>query len=437
MGSLVRKSASRWVSPDAIARRHRLGHNRKKGRIGGMVAAKAWIAGTFDTKGRELFYLRDCLKAQGIASVTVDLSTSAADADRGTDLRPADIAALHPQGPSAIFTGERGSAVAAMAEAFTRFILSREDVGGLVSAGGSGACSLATPAMRALPLGVPKLMVTTMAAGDTRIYVGSSDIALLYPVTDIAGLNRISAVILAKAAGALAGMMKAAPPANLALKPAIGLTMFGVTTPCVQMVTAALEDRYDCIVFHATGAGGRSFEQLAAAGMFSGVIDVTTTEIADEIAGGVLTAGPERLDAFASRAIPYVGSLGAVDMANFFARETVPPALALRQFHVHNANVTLMRTTPVENAAIGAFIAAKLNRMKGPVRFLIPEDGVSALDAPGKPFHDPEAMRALTAALRENFVQSAGHRLISLPLHINDPAFADALVAAFLELQQQ
>ncbi len=237
-----------------------------------MVAAKAYIAGTFDTKGRELFYLRDCLKAQGIASATVDLATSAADADRGTDYKPAAIAALHPQGPSAVFTGERGTAVPAMAEAFTRFILARDDVGGLVSAGGSGACSLATPAMRALPLGVPKLMVTTMAAGDTRIYVGSSDIALLYPVNDIAGLNRISAMILAKAAGALAGMMKAEPPENLALKPAIGLTMFGVTTPCVQMVTAALEDRYDCIVFHATGAGGRSFEQLAAAGMFSGVM---------------------------------------------------------------------------------------------------------------------------------------------------------------------
>jgi uncharacterized protein (UPF0261 family) len=402
-----------------------------------MVAAKAYICGTFDTKGRELFYLRDCLKSQGIAALTVDLSPVDAAADRGTDFKPSDIAALHPHGPSAVFTGERGTAVAAMAEAFTRFIIARDDVGGLVSAGGSGACSLATPAMRALPLGVPKLMVTTMAAGDTRVYVGSSDIALLYPVTDIAGLNRISAVILAKAAGALAGMMKAEPPANLALKPAIGLTMFGVTTPCVQMVTAALEDRYDCIVFHATGAGGRSFEQLAASGMFAGVIDVTTTEIADEIAGGVLTAGPERLDAFAARAIPYVGALGAVDMANFFARDTVPPALAHRHFHIHNANVTLMRTTPVENSAIGAFIGAKLNRMKGPVRFFIPEGGVSALDAPGKPFHDPEAMQALVSALRGNFVETANHRLISLPLHINDPAFAAALVSSFLELQPQ
>ena len=402
-----------------------------------MAAAKAYIAGTFDTKGRELFYLRDCLKAQGIAALTVDLSPADPAADRGTDFKPAGIASLHPQGPSAVFTGERGTAVAAMAEAFTRFILARNDVGGLVSAGGSGACSLATPAMRALPLGLPKLMVTTAASGDTRVYVGSSDIAMLYPVTDIAGLNRISALILAKAAGALAGMMRVTPPSGLALKAAIGLTMFGVTTPCVQMVTAALEDRYDCIVFHATGAGGRSFEQLAAAGMFAGVIDVTTTEIADEIAGGVLSAGPERLDVFAEHAIPYVGSPGAVDMANFFARETVPPALAHRHFHIHNANVTLMRTTPVENAAIGAFIAAKLNQMKGPVRFLIPEGGVSALDAPGRPFHDPEAMQALIAALRGNFVETSAHRLISLPLHINDPAFAAALVKSFLELQSQ
>ncbi|MGE0239293.1 MAG: Tm-1-like ATP-binding domain-containing protein, partial [Parvibaculaceae bacterium] len=272
----------------------------------------AYVAGTFDTKARELLYLRDCLAAEGLPVTTVDLSTSGDGAAGAADIGALSIATYHPMAAQAVFTGERGSAVKAMAEAFVQFIHTRDDLGGIIAAGGSGATALATPAMRALPVGTPKVMVSTVASGDVRPHVGSSDIAMIYPVTDIAGLNRISRRVLANAAGALAGMMRAEPIAGEAEKPAIGLTMFGVTTPCVQQVTRQLEADYDCVVFHATGSGGQSFETLAASGFFAGVLDITTTEIADEIAGGVLSAGPSRLDVFARHAIPYVGSAGAL-----------------------------------------------------------------------------------------------------------------------------
>lgn len=397
---------------------------------------RAYVAGTFDTKARELLYLRDCLKRDGIDTVTVDLSTSGAKNPADADIAATTVATFHPLAAQAVFTGERGSAVARMAEAFAIFARSRDDLGGLISAGGSGATALATPAMRALPVGVAKLMVSTIASGDVRPHVGSSDIAMLYPVTDISGLNRISRTVLANAAGALAGMMRAEPLAGADEKPAIGLTMFGVTTPCVQAVTKLLEDKYDCIVFHATGSGGQSFETLAGSGFFAGVLDITTTEIADELVGGVLSAGSRRLDVFAEHAIPYVGSVGALDMVNFWARDTVPAQFSERQFHIHNANVTLMRTTPEENERAGRFIARKLNRMKGKVRFLLPMKGVSALDEAGKVFFDDAADHALFDAIEQEFEARADHVLIKLPLHINDPHFAEALVTAFREITE-
>jgi uncharacterized protein (UPF0261 family) len=279
--------------------------------------------------------------------------------------------------------------------------------------------------------------VSTIASGDVRPHVGSSDIAMIYPVTDVSGLNRISRRVLANAAGALAGMMRAEPLAAGDEKPAIGLTMFGVTTACVQMVTKALEARYDCLVFHATGSGGQSFETLAGSRLFAGVLDITTTEIADEIAGGVLSAGPSRLDVFAREAIPYVGSVGALDMANFWAMDTVPAALRQRKFHIHNANVTLMRTTPEENERIGRFIADKLNRMRGPVRFLIPLKGVSALDREGQPFFDQKADAALFATIEKDFRASSTRQLVKLDHHINDEAFAGALVASFRDITEK
>jgi uncharacterized protein (UPF0261 family) len=292
--------------------------------------------------------------------------------------------------------------------------------------------------MRRLPIGVPKVMVSSVASGDVKPYVGPSDLCMMYSVTDVAGINRISERVLANAAHALAGMIAygRAADAPSDARPAVGLTMFGNTTPCVQAVVKALEPRYDCLVFHATGTGGQSMEKLADSGLLAGVIDATTTEIADEVAGGVLSAGPERLDAIARARLPYVGSCGALDMVNFWAMETVPAQFRGRRLHRHNANVTLMRTTPEECARIGRFIADKLNRMEGPVRFLIPEGGVSMIDAPGQPFWDPAADRALFDAIVAGVRATSTRRVVRLPHNVNDPEFAAALVAAFDEVMR-
>ncbi|CAB5719836.1 Uncharacterized conserved protein [Delftia tsuruhatensis] len=392
----------------------------------------AYVAGTFDTKGRELHYLRQCLERLGVRVVTVDLSTSGDST--ATDVLPQQVAAHHPQGSPAVFVTDRGRAVAAMAQAFERFVQTRDDLGGLLSAGGSGGTALVAPAMRALPVGCPKLMVSTMASGDVRGYVGASDICMMYSVTDVQGLNRISEKVLANAASAMAGMVGADLPQQQACKPAVGLSMFGVTTPCVQAVASALEPQFDCLVFHATGTGGQSMEKLADSGLLAGVIDVSTTEIADEIVGGVLSAGPGRLDVFARRRLPWVGSVGALDMVNFGAPDTVPPRFAGRLFHVHNPSVTLMRTTARECQAIAEFLARKLNAMQGPVRLLLPEGGISALDQAGAAFHDPEADRALFDGLERHFRPGPDRQLVRLPHHINDPAFAQALVQAWTEV---
>ncbi|MDM0044034.1 Tm-1-like ATP-binding domain-containing protein [Variovorax dokdonensis] len=392
----------------------------------------AYVAGTFDTKGRELAYLRQCLEKLGVRVVTVDLSTSGKPSP--ASVHPREVARHHPGGEAAVFSGDRGSAVTAMAMAFERYVLTRRDLGGLISAGGSGGTALATPAMRALPIGCPKVMVSTMASGDVRAYVGPSDICMMYSVTDVQGINRISEKVLANAAHALAGMVTHPVSGQETRKSALGLTMFGVTTPCVQAVTKQLADDYDCLVFHATGVGGQSMEKLADSGLLAGAIDVSTTEVADEIVGGVLSAGPDRLDVFARRPLPYVGSCGALDMANFGAWDDVPERFRGRRLYRHNPSVTLMRTTAEECTAIGAFIARKLNAMAGPVRFLIPEGGVSAIDRPGQPFHDPDADRALFAAIESGFRAGGNRRLVRLPLHINDEAFAEALVAAWREI---
>jgi uncharacterized protein (UPF0261 family) len=398
------------------------------------VGRAAYIAGTFDTKGRELFYLRTCLEKLGVRTVTVDLATSGKPSP--AMVHPREVARHHPRGERAVFTGDRGSAVTEMAVAFEEYVARRRDIGGLISAGGSGGTALATRAMRRLPIGVPKVMVSTVASGDVKPYVGPSDICMMYSVTDVAGINRISEKVLANAAHALAGMLAFSRPVSSAeqAKPALGLTMFGLTTPCVQAVCKRLEAEYECVVFHATGTGGQTMEKLADSGLLTGVLDITTTEVADELVGGVLTAGPSRMDVFARVAIPYVGSCGALDMVNFWARPTVPPQFKDRNLHVHNPNVTLMRTTPDEAARIGRFIVDKLNQMQGPMRFLIPEGGLSGIDRPGGPFWDPPANRALFDAITSGFRAGTNRRLLKLPHHINDPEFADALVASFNEI---
>jgi uncharacterized protein (UPF0261 family)/ABC-type branched-subunit amino acid transport system ATPase component len=394
----------------------------------------AYVAGTFDTKGRELFFLRQCIERLGLRVVTVDLSTSGKPSP--ASVHPREVARFHPQGEAAVFSNDRGNATAAMALAFEAYVQTRRDLGGIISAGGSGGTSMATQGMRALAVGCPKVMVSTMASGDTRPYVGPSDICMMYSVTDVQGINRISEKVLANAAHALAGMIAHPAAESEITKPALGLTMFGVTTPCVQAVTKRLEAEYDCLVFHATGVGGQSMEKLADSGLLAGVIDVSTTEIADEIAGGTLSAGPTRMDVFARHALPYVGSCGALDMVNFGAWDSVPERFKTRKLYRHNTTVTLMRTTADESRAIGEFIAAKLNAMQGPVRFLIPEGGVSAIDKPGQPFHDPEADRVLFASIEQHFRTGMNRKLQRLPLHINDEAFADALVAAWREVSR-
>ena len=391
----------------------------------------AYIAGTFDTKARELFFIRQCLEKLGLRVVTVDLSTSGKTST--ASVHPREVARHHPQGESAVFSGDRGGAVAAMAIAFERFVLTRRDLGGIISAGGSGGTTLATAGMRALPVGVPKVMVSTMASGDTRAYVGPSDICMMYSVTDVQGINQISERVLANAAHALAGMITHPPLTSQAERPAIGLTMFGVTTPCVQAVTRLLGDKYDCLVFHATGTGGQSMEKLADSDLLAGVLDVSTTEIADEIAGGILSAGPHRLDVFARRTLPWVGSCGALDMANFGPWESVPERFRGRRLYRHNPSVTLMRTTTDECRAIGEFLVGKINAMRGPVRFLIPEGGVSSIDKPGQPFHDPDADRVLFETIERGFRAGPDRQLLRLPHHINDEAFAQALVDAWYD----
>ena len=399
------------------------------------------VAGTFDTKGEELGYIRDCLARIGLNPRTVDLSTSGRPSS--ADVPPHHVAAHHPRGANAVFTGDRGASVGAMAEAFERWMERQGGIGGIISAGGSGGTALATPAMRRLPVGVPKVMISTVASGDVGRYVGASDIMMMYSVTDVQGLNRISRRVLANGANALAGMVRqAAGPERAARRPpraprsedgdrpGLGLTMFGVTTSAVQQITTRVESRYDCLVFHATGVGGRSMEKLADSGLLAAAVDLTTTEICDMMMGGVLAADKDRFGAFIRTRIPWVGSVGALDMVNFGPRDTVPERYRSRRFVEHNPQVTLMRTTAEENARMGEWIARRVNEMTGPVRFLIPEGGVSALDAPGQPFHDPEADRALFDAIAGTFEEGANRRLVRTPHHVNDAAFADAVAGA-------
>lgn len=397
------------------------------------MTASAYIVGTFDTKAEELRYVAGLLRQAGLHAITVDVGTrlSAEDADVPAEL----VADQHPAGRAAVFkAGDRGAAVTAMTEALKRFIAAQSDIGGIIGLGGSGGTSIIAPAMRALPIGLPKLMVSTLAAGDVAPFVGVHDITMMYPVTDIAGLNRLSRVILANAAHALAGMMRHAVPQATDHRPALGFSMFGVTTPCIQQLTARLGQDYECQVFHANGPGGRALEAIAQAGLLQGMVDITTTEAADHLLGGVCTAGPERFDVVAKTGIPWIGSCGALDMVNFWAPDTIPTRYQGRLFHAHNANVTLMRTTGDELAQIAAWIAAKLNASPGPVRLLLPEGGTSALDAPGQKFHDPTANAALFAAFERFFLQSDSHRLLRLPHHVNDADFVQVVEAQVREL---
>jgi uncharacterized protein (UPF0261 family) len=393
------------------------------------------VVGSGDTKAAELGYIKDLIEAAGVLAKFVDVGTSGHVSK--ADVQPHEVAAYHPDGAGAVGSLDRGKAVAAMSVALERYVLATaNDIAGVIGAGGSGGTALVTPAMRALAIGVPKLMVSTVASGDVAPYVGPADIAMMYSVTDVAGLNSISRQVLGNAANAMAGMVANSVPLVPDDRRPIGLTMFGVTTPLGTRLAESLASRFDPLVFHATGTGGQSMEKLIDSGLVVAVLDMTTTEIADHIVGGVLSAGPDRMGAIARTRVPYVGSVGALDMVNFGAPDTVPARFADRNLYVHNPQVTLMRTTPGENRAIGEFIAAKLNACDGPVRFLLPEGGVSMVDAPGQPFYDPEADEALFSAIEANVVQTDDRIVSRVAANINDEVFVAAVLSAFDDIMK-
>lgn len=391
---------------------------------------KVYIIGTLDTKEAELRYASKRVEKAGAEVVLVDVSTTPSRAK--ADVSAREVARHHPEGETAVLgQSDRGAAVGAMAEALSRYMVSRRDVGAVLGLGGSGNTVIVTTAMRALPVGVPKLMVSTVASGNVAPYVGPSDIAMMYAVVDVAGLNAISRKVIANAAHAAAGMALNPVKRGKADKPGVGLTMFGVTTPCITQIRARIEKDFECFVFHATGTGGQSMEKLVDSGLLESVIDITTTEVADHLFGGILPCTEDRFGSIIRTKIPYLGSIGAVDMVNFGARDTLPKTFEGRNFYIHNPQVTLMRTTPAENRAIGTWIVERLNRMTGPVRFLLPLKGVSAIDAEGQPFHDADADAALFAAIREGWAPARNRKLIEVGAHINDPAFAAEAVKQF------
>jgi uncharacterized protein (UPF0261 family) len=388
------------------------------------------LLGTLDTKGEEFEFLRERLRQAGAGVLLADVGTlepARVEPDIGReevgDETGVDVAGLGA-------AGDRGAAIGAMAgaaAALARRLYDEGRIHGVLSAGGSGNTAIATAAMQALPVGVPKLMVSTMAAGDTSDYVGGVDVMMMASVTDVAGINSISSRILANAAAAMAGMVLADAPELEGGRPLVAATMFGVTTPCVTRAREALEERgYEVLVFHATGTGGKAMEALVDGGLLTGVLDITTTELCDDLVGGVLSAGPARLEAAGRAGVPQVVSLGALDMVNFGARDTVPPKFEDRNLYVHNPSVTLMRTTPEECAELGRRIARKLSQATGPVSLFVPLKGVSMIDAKGQPFHDPEADRALFEALREG-LDGSQVELVELDNNVNDEEFAMAM----------
>lgn len=387
------------------------------------------IIGTLDTKSEEIGFARDILEAQGVDVHIVDVGVMGdpeldpeTDANEVAEASGSTLERLREE-------AKRGEAIEAMAEGAT-VVADRLHTDGILDGvlglGGSGNTSIATTAMRALPVGVPKLMISTIASGNTEPYVGTRDITMMYSVADIEGLNQLTKKVIANGALAMVGMISNDPAFETEDRPTIGITMFGVTTPCVQTAREQLEERgYETIVFHATGTGGKALEELIADGIIDGVLDVTTTELADELVGGILSAGEERLTAAGAAGIPQVVSVGALDMVNFGPRDSVPTNFEGRQFHIHNPQVTLMRTTPAENAELGRIIAEKLNAASGPTALALPLGGVSMIDVDGTDFHDPEADEALFDSLRNNLSDEV--ELIEMQTDINDVSFAETI----------
>jgi uncharacterized protein (UPF0261 family) len=387
------------------------------------------LLGTLDTKGEEYDFLRRRVREEGVDVLLVDTGVLGVPLTEPDISRQEVAEAAGANAQELAESGDRGAAVGAMARGAAEIVKELHAQGRLdavLALGGSGGTAIATQAMRELPIGVPKLVVSTMASGDTRPYVGAVDITLMYSVVDIAGLNPISERILGNAAAAAAGMARSQGPQAEAEKPLVGATMFGVTTPAVTEARKRLEELgYEVLVFHATGTGGQSMEALMRSGFITASLDITTTELADELVGGVLSAGPDRLEAAGELGIPQVVSLGALDMVNFGPFETVPAEFRDRLLYKHNPTVTLMRTTPAECAALGRMIAEKLNEARGPLTVFVPLKGVSLIATEGQVFHDPAADEALFGALREHLDPEVDLR--ELDLDINDPEFAQAM----------
>ena len=394
---------------------------------------KVALIGTFDTKGREFKFLKEAIEAQGAATLCIDAGIYPQDI-LPPDIPSAEVARAGGFDLADLATkGDRGGAVEAMmagAAAIARTIESQ--IAGIIGMGGSAGTNIGTAAMRALPIGLPKLMVSSIVAGDVRAYGQGRDICFMYSVVDISGLNSFSTRILTNAACAIAGMAKAPPAPPDEKKPLLAATMFGVTTPCVTEAARILEEAgYEALVFHATGTGGLAMESLVEAGFIKGVLDITTTEWCDELVGGDFPAGPHRLEAAAKKGTPFILSVGALDMVNFGALDQVPARFKNRTLYKHNPTVTLMRTSVEENTRLGQIIAGKANMAQGPAAIFLPLRGVSAIDAAGKPFDDPEARAALFAAIRATLNRERVE-LVEMDLHINDQTFAAAMAEKLL-----
>jgi uncharacterized protein (UPF0261 family) len=402
------------------------------------------LIGTLDTKGAECQFVRDLLNQSGIETLVIDAGVLKPPHFTPAIARELVYEAAGTTLPAVQQANDRGRAIEAAARGVAKIILDLLAAGkidGVLGLGGSAGTTIGTAAMRALPFGIPKLMVSTLASGQVKPWVGVRDIFMLHSVVDISGLNRISRTVLTNAALAMVGMVKKSAAGGQAAEgsqaaspddgPLIAATMFGVTTPCVEVSRARMEQSgYEVLVFHATGTGGMTMESFIADGLISGVLDITTTELADELVGGILSAGRDRLTAAGLGGLPQVISLGALDMVNFGPPETVPERFRGRRFYPHNPAVTLMRTTPEENDRLGREIAEKASAARGPTAILVPLRGVSAIDKQGQPFWWPEADAALFQSLRNWLAPQV--ELIELDLHINDPAFADAAASRLL-----
>jgi len=397
------------------------------------------LIGTLDTKGVEVQFVRDLLERAGVATLVIDTGVTGPPYFAPDVAREAVFIAAGTTLAVVQRVNDRGKAIESAARGLAKLLpelFAQGKVDGVLGLGGSAGTTIGTAAMRALPFGVPKLMVSTLASGQVRQYVGVRDILMLHSVVDISGINRISRTVLANAAGAMIGMVQAGcREQGAGLKeedrPLIAATMFGVTTPCVEMARKAVEAKgFEVLVFHATGSGGQTLESFVADGLIRGVLDITTTELADELVGGVLSAGRDRLTAAGMRGVPQVISLGALDMVNFGPPGSVPEKFRERRFYQHNPTVTLMRTTPEENDRLGKEIAEKASAARGPTAILMPLRGVSAIDRPGEAFWWPEADEALFQSLR-NWI-SPHVKLRELDLHINDPAFAQEAARTLL-----